>query len=859
MKKVLSIVLSLLVVLMLFSVMGTTASAAETSGTCGTNATWSFDATTGTLSISGTGDMADYSYSGAPWQNYKDAIVAISIADGITSIGYANFTACKYVTELILPDSIVSIDDFAFSNCWNLEKISFSCILKNIGYCSFNNCESLTEIELPDSLISIDYSAFGSCDGLKNINIPKAVSNIDGGAFSGCIGIESFTVVEENNYYCSLNGILYNKNMTELISYPASKTDSSFVIPESVTTVGNDAFDDVKNLHSITISTNVTTIHTQSSFGSIKEFCVSNDNNKFSSEDGVLYNKNKTEILIFPRNSEALEFVVPNNVSVIGKYAFYNCDNLLSVDLNNVTTIKEGAFTSISSLTFSLYISPLVTNINKNAFWLSDFSVTYDCDNTYMKKYISSYTYDEPTFSPVHNYVNNGGGSSVCSKCNAVKTYDYIITTDETISLSFEANYKFTWEVSDTSVAYISGSSSTSTQFGSSVKMKSTATFTPKMPGEFEARVVNTNGTITMYVNVLVQEGEHQFIKDSTITEPTCSAIGKDLYKCKFCGETEERDADKLEHDLIHHPEKQATCKDDGYKAYDTCSRCDYTTYEVVSALGHDLINHEAKSPTCEDIGWHEFDTCSRCDYTTYDEIANLGHNIIHHDAQEKTCSEIGWDEYDTCSRCSYTTYSVIPASHEWKMDYNVDKNPACEATGLKSIHCSECGKIKEGTQVMIPVTGHTVVNDYGYAPTCTAPGMTSGSHCSVCNKVLVAQKEILPTIKIKNNRGSCSLDYKESLILTAVTTDMPSDALVYWYVDGVKAGEGETFKLSQATQNVTIEVEIVDSSGNTISIKGNTFSDTEQVNVNTGFFAKLIAFFKGLFGSLRTITQSIY
>lgn len=866
MKKVLSIILSLLVVLISVSVIGTTASAAEVSGKCGTNATWSFDATTGTLSISGTGDMTDYSYNNdPPWEAYKDAIVTISISDGITSIGSDCFSSCYYVTDLDIPTSVVSIDKYAFSNCRKLKNFLLPENLKSIGIMSFYGCHSITNIKFPDSLKSIGEDAFGCCDGLMNITIPKSVSNIHSSAFSGSTGIESFTVDDANSYFSTLDGVLYNDDMSELIVYPPSKVGNSFVIPESVTKVRDYAFDDVKNLYTLSISKNVKSFPSNRveigvvSFGEIKEFIVSDDNSIFSSEEGVLYDKNKSKLLVFCPNSDILSFKVPDSVSIIDEYAFLDCTKLVSIDLNNVTTIKYFAFAiNFPSMT-TLHIPTTVTQINKNAFYSSGFNVTYDCDNTYMKNYVASQTDDEPTFLPVHNYVNNGGGSSVCSKCNDVKTYDYIITTDETISLSFEANYKFTWEVSDSSVAYISGSSSTSTQFGSSIKMKSTATFTPKMPGEFEARVVNTNGTITTYVDILVQEGEHQFVKDSTITEPTCSTTGKDLYKCKFCEETEERDVDKLEHDLIHHPEKQATCKVDGYKAYDTCSKCDYSTYEVVGALGHDLINHEAKSATCEDIGWYEYDTCSRCDYTTYDEIANLGHDIIHHDAQEKTCSEIGWDEYDTCSRCSYSTYFEIPASHEWETDYTIDQKPACEATGFQSLHCSECVMIKEGSQVVIPATGHTVVNDYGYAPTCTAPGMTIGSHCSVCNKVLVAQKEILPTIKIKNNRGSYSLNYKESLILTAVTTGMPSDAQIYWYVDGVKAGEGETFKLYQATQNVTVDVKIVDSSGVDVSINGKIFSDTEQVNVNTGFFAKLIAFFKGLFGSLRTITQSIY
>ncbi len=119
---------------------------------------------------------------------------------------------------------------------------------------------------------------------------------------------------------------------------------------------------------------------------------------------------------------------------------------------------------------------------------------------------------------------------------------------------------------------------------------------------------------------------------------------------------------------------------------------------------------------------------------------------------------------------------------------------------------------------------------------------------------------KIRTTVRIKNNPGTKTIKYGEILRLTAITTDMPANANIYWYVDGVKQGEGEIFNVSFENGTKTVEVKIVDSNGNVLkNASGNEIKDTESVTVKGGFFQKIISFFKNLFRMNRTVVQSIF
>lgn len=157
---------------------------------------------------------------------------------------------------------------------------------------------------------------------------------------------------------------------------------------------------------------------------------------------------------------------------------------------------------------------------------------------------------------------------------------------------------------------------------------------------------------------------------------------------CVACG-GEYGEKDPNNHALVHHEAQAPTCKEIGWDAYETCSRCDHTTYAELPALSHDLVNHDAQAPTCTEKGWNAYETCSRCDYTTYTELPVLNHDLVHHEAKAPTCTEIGWNAYDTCKNCNDTTYTELPAlNHDYQA---VTVEPTCETDGYTIFTCSRC------------------------------------------------------------------------------------------------------------------------------------------------------------------------
>ena len=211
--------------------------------------------------------------------------------------------------------------------------------------------------------------------------------------------------------------------------------------------------------------------------------------------------------------------------------------------------------------------------------------------------------------------------------------------------------------------------------------------------------------------------------------------------ECEVCGQPY---GNANGHDLVHHEAKAATCTEDGWEAYDTCSRCDYTTYKKLDKLDHDLVHHEAKAATCTEDGWEAYDTCSRCDYTTYKKLNKLNHDWDDGEITTKPGCETEGVRTFKCKRegCGATkTEAVDKLGHNRDTEWTIDELATCTAKGSKSHHCSRCDDKADVTE--IPANGHTEVVDAKVEPTCTDPGKTEGKHCSVCNEVLVAQQTI--------------------------------------------------------------------------------------------------------------------
>ena len=220
----------------------------------------------------------------------------------------------------------------------------------------------------------------------------------------------------------------------------------------------------------------------------------------------------------------------------------------------------------------------------------------------------------------------------------------------------------------------------------------------------------------------------------------TCTEKGWKAYNtCSRCDYSTYEELPALGHDPIPHTGKAATCTEPGWDAYDTCSRCNYSTYVElpIDPDNHDLVHHEAQAPTCTEIGWDAYDTCSRCDYSTYVELAidPDNHDLVHHEAKAPTCTEIGWDAYDTCKRCNYSTYvklAIDPDNHD--LVHHEAKAPTCTEIGWDAYDtCKRCD-YSTYVELAIDPDNHDLVHHEAKAPTCTEIGWNAYDTCKRCN-----------------------------------------------------------------------------------------------------------------------------
>lgn len=408
--------------------------AAHSSGTTG-SCTWTLDGTS--LTISGEGAMANYSWSSdRPWGS---DITSVIIGEGVNTIGDNAFSWCSDLAIVAIPDSVVTIGTGSFSYCTGLVSVTFGNKVSSIGSFAFNACRSLSSVELPDSVLSIDGYAFEDCTSLGTINLGAGVNKIEDSVFDGCTALTSIAVDTSNPSFASIGGVLFDKDATKLIRYPSGITAASYTIPSKVTEIGSHALIDSVNLSSVTIGGSVSRIDSfafkdctklgsisipdsveyigYSAFdgcsamtaitigtglssiyesfpdsGDLVSVEVDEGNMFFSSEDGILFNKERTELVLYPSSKTEDSFTVPDTVTTIGSYAFRGSSFLSEVDLGHVTTVESNAFRDCSKL-LRLVIPDSMVSIGSWAFDNCSSLVDIEFGNGLER--IGSYAFDD--------------------------------------------------------------------------------------------------------------------------------------------------------------------------------------------------------------------------------------------------------------------------------------------------------------------------------------------------------------------------------------------------------------------------------------------------------------------------------
>jgi len=371
------------------------------------------------------------------------------IPDSVKMIVDRAFARCSYLKEIIIPDGVQKIDFSVFSRCSSLSSIFLPKSINEVKHPNYNDFEEIlvdsenpyltsedgvlynkektvlirypskrkTErFVIPDSVKMIANRAFEECSYLKEVIIPDGVQEINGHVFYGCsdlsriflpksvseinslrwVKLEEILVDSENPYLTSEDGVLYNKEKTELIRYPSKRKTERFVIPDSVKMIADEAFAGCSYLKEIIIPdgiqeidvshcSNLSSIFLPKSINEVwgrlfEEIIVDSENPCLTSEDGVLYNKEKTVLIRYPAKRKTERFVIPDSVEKIGNHAFAECSYLKEVIIPDGIQEMNGSMFYYCSSLLRIFLPKSVNEVD-DLMWVDVEEIIVDLNN----------------------------------------------------------------------------------------------------------------------------------------------------------------------------------------------------------------------------------------------------------------------------------------------------------------------------------------------------------------------------------------------------------------------------------------------------------------------------------------------
>ena len=615
--------------------------------------------------------------------NAEDVVIPSEInGKKVTAISHGAFLWRQSLTSVTIPNSVTEIGDYAFGYCENLKNIIIPSSVENIGSYAFENCTHLTDITIPNSVKVIGDYAFSNCENLKNVTIPNSVKEIGEGAFWNSTSLTDIT------------------------------------IPSSVTTIGFGAFNGCTNLQNLLIDEN---------------------NPKYSSVDGVLYNKDKTTLIQYPCANLNTDYTILDNVVAIEDRAFENSTNLVNITIpNSVKNIGEGAFRRCTSLE-SVSIPNSVVNLgNSDEKWVGigelggggpTLGVFGGCRN------LTSITL------PSNLTTISAGLFSCCSKLKEITIpdkvtsindfafYDCLLRSikipDSVISISGQAflGCSFKSLVIPDSVKNIS-----SNTLNSTYKLKDLT-----IGGGIKKISYNDVRKCTSLEKLTLREGIETIGSCAFITQPNLKyvVIPKSV---KTIGERafgfELYYPDGMEENYCHRYIDNFKLGVYAGTAGEEYAKTFNIPYGIISEHTHSYTSKVTKPATCTENGVRTY-TCE-CGDSYTETIPATGHNygdfVV---TKSATCTEDGV-KTKTCANCNDKITESIPKTGHTSSDWIIDKNAAINVKGSKHKECTVCKKVLETAEIpalpMINIQSANVsvsTNSYVFDNTAKKPSVT--------------------------------------------------------------------------------------------------------------------------------------
>ncbi len=546
-----------------------------------------------------------------------------------------------------------------------------------------------TEVSIPESINGINVIAIGDLtfagnEAITSIVIPDNVSNISEGAFANCENLTTITVGESNSKYTSVDGVLFNKDLTELIQYPTGKADDGYIVPDSVTGIKAYAFSGCDVLKYIFYS------------GSESEWA---------------------DIAIGDNNESLINAVVHYNST--GHSYEYKIDNVPTCTLEGS---KHQECTVCGHCLTSEVISS--TGHSYSNEWTIDVEPT--CSVSGSKSHhctVCGTKTDVTVVSAIgHIYVN--GFCSICGLSDVESAHPYENNIDKSwtinregaysISITFsndtetedECDYIYIYDGNNNQIGEYTGKSlagQTITIYSDTVIIRLTSDDSVQCYG-FAITDISVS-----YHGACSHENTRWVIAE----ESTCTTSGSKHRECTDCGEVLETSEIIAQHTFSEWTiDVEPTCAEEGIKSHH-CTVCgEKTDITAISAIGHIFGDLLIEEPTCEDMGMKYYE-CSLCGYIDVVEYLSVSEDHSFGDllTEEPTCEDMGMKYYE-CSLCGYVdVVEYLPVLEDHiSSDWIIDIEPTC-TNGSRHKECIVCGEVLETSQI-ISEQGHFCETD---------------------------------------------------------------------------------------------------------------------------------------------------